>query len=240
MHHNHSKQSKVRVGLQIREQSRDKRTKQGRSIARFDCDGGAPVSCGGCGEERGDAQVGNESRSGGIEGLRKDSNLAGMLLSNSVGSEPLCEMASEWTPMPQPLVVDSGAAETIIPRMWFPSHKTAESEGSKRGVFYTKGDGSNVEKEREATLIMSTADAGQLRKWTFQVRNVKKARGSVSMMVRNGNRVVFHTSGSDIENKMTKEILWLRERDGVYVVDMMVAPPGREQQGTPPFGRRGM
>ena len=240
MHHNHSTQSKVRVGQQIREQSRDKRTKQGRCMASFDCDGGAPVSCGGCGEERGDAQVGNEGRSRDIEGFRKDSNLPEMLLSNSVESEPLCEMSSEWTPMPQPLVVDSGAAETIIPRMWFPSHKTAESEWSKRGVFYTKGDGSYVEKEGEATLIMSTADAGQLRKWTFQVRNVNKARGSVSMMVRNGNRVVFHTSGSDIENKMTKEILWLRERDGVYVVDMMVAPPGREQKGTPPFGRRGM
>ena len=87
---------------------------------------------------------------------------------------------------------------------------------------------------------MSTADVAQLRKWTLQVANVNKARGSVSMMVRNGNRVVFHTSGSFFENKMTKEILWLQERDGVYVVDMMVAPPGREEKGTPPFGRQRM
>ena len=141
-------------------------------MARFDCDGG-------------DAQVGNEGRSGDIEGRRKDPNLAGMLLSSSVESEPLCEMASEWTPMPKPLVVDSGAAETIISRMWFPNHKTAESEGSKRGVFDTTADGSYVEKEEEQTLIMSTADGGQLRKWTFQVANVNKALGSVSMMVRN-------------------------------------------------------
>ena len=162
-------------------------------------------------------------RSEDIEGRRKDPNLAGMLLSSSVESEPLCEMASEWTPMPKPLVVDSGAAETIIPRLWFPSHKTAESEGSKRGVFYTTADGSCVENEGEKTLIMSTVDGGQMRKWTFQVRNVNKARGSVSMIVRNGNRVVFHTSGSYTENKMMKEILWLRERDGVYVVDMMAA-----------------
>ena len=178
-------------------------------------------------------------RSEDTEGRKKDPNLAGMLLSSSVESEPLCEMASEWTAMPQPLVVDSGAAETIIPRLWFPSHKTAESEGSKRVVFYTTPDGSSVENGAK-TLIISTADAGQLRKWTFQVANVNKARGSVSMMVRNGNRVVFHTSGSYIENKMTKEIRWLRERNGVYVVDMMVAPPGREEKGTPPFGRRRM
>ena len=53
-------------------------------------------------------------------------------------------------------------------------------------------------------------------------------------------KVVFDTSGSYIENKMTKDVLWPRERDGVCVVDMTVAPPGREQKGKPPFGRRGM
>ena len=53
---------------------------------------------------------------------------------------------------------------------------------------------------------------------------------SVSKMVKNGNRVVFDTPGSDIENKKTKDILWLRERDRVYVVDMMVATPGRENR----------
>ena len=46
------------------------------------------------------------------------------LVEQSSESEPLCEMSSEWTPMPKPLVVDSGAAETVIPRTWFPNHKT--------------------------------------------------------------------------------------------------------------------
>ena len=148
-------------------------------------------------------------------------------------------MANEWTPMPQPLVFDSGAAETVIPRTWFPNHKTAESEGPRRGVFYTTADGSTVENEGENTLIMSTTDGAQLRKVTFQVANVNKALGSVSKMVKNGNREVFDTSGSKIENKMTKDILWLRERDGVYVVDMMVAPPGREKKSKPLFLRGG-
>ena len=60
-------------------------------------------------------------------------------------------------------------------------------------------------KERK-TLIMSTEDGTQLRKVTFpsgkrQQANVKKALGSVSKTVRNGNRVVFDTSGSYIETK---------------------------------------
>ena len=86
----------------------------------FDCGGDASAPRGGREEEKG--------------GYKKDPNLVGILLSSSVESEPLCEMASEWTPMPQPLVVDGGAAVTVIPRTWFPSHKTVESEGSKHGV----------------------------------------------------------------------------------------------------------
>ena len=86
---------------------------------------------------------------------------------------------------------------------------------------YTTADGSTVANEGEKTLIMSTADGAHLRKVTFQGANVNKAYGSVSKMVRNGNRVVFDTSGSYIENKMTR--------------DMMVAPPGREQKSKPFF-----
>ena len=119
----------------------------------------------------------------------------------------MCEIASEWTPKPQPLVVDSGAAETVTPRKWFPNHQKAEAEGSKRGVFYTTADGSTVENGGEKTLLMSTSDGAQLRKVTFQVTNVNKALGPVSKMARSGNRVVFDASRSYIENKMTHDIL---------------------------------
>ena len=103
-----------------------------------------------------------------------------------------------------------------------------KSEGSKRGVFHATTDGSNVENEGEKTFLMSTSDGAQLRKVTFQVVNVNKAPGSVSKMVRNGNRVEFDTSGPYIENKMTRDVLWLRARDGVFVVDMMVRKRTRE------------
>ena len=61
---------------------------------RFDCDGNASTSCGGCEEEKEDTQVGSESRSDDTEGCNKDPHLVGILLSSSVDSEPLCEMAS--------------------------------------------------------------------------------------------------------------------------------------------------
>ena len=58
-------------------------------------------------------------RSGDDEGCKKDPNFVGILLGSSADSEPLCEMANEWTPTPQPLVVDTGAAETVIPNTWW-------------------------------------------------------------------------------------------------------------------------
>ena len=62
---------------------------------------------------------------------------------------------------------------------------------------------------------------------TFQVARVKQALGSVSQMVKNGNKFVFgqDSSGKDtsyIQNKRTNEKIWLRQENGVYVLDLMV------------------
>ena len=106
-------------GVASSEQHRGKMMKQDRSTVRFECDGDVSTSCGGCEEERRETQVGNECESEDTERRKKDPNFVGILLSSSVESEPLCEIASEWTPMSQPLVVDSGVAETVIPSTWF-------------------------------------------------------------------------------------------------------------------------
>ena len=37
--------------------------------------------------------------------------------------------------------------------------------------------------------------------------------------------MVFDGSGSFIENKRSRERLWMREENGVYVLDENVAPP---------------
>ena len=55
-------------------------------------------------------------------------------------------------------------------------------------------------------------------------------QGSVSQMVKNGNKLFFDQDGSGkdtsyIQNKRTNEKIWLRPENGVYVLDLMVAPP---------------
>ena len=69
---------------------------------------------------------------------------------------------------------------------------------------------------------------------TFQVARVKKAMGSVSHMVKNGNKLVFNqeSSGKDmshIRSKRSNEKLWLRQENGVNVLDLRVAPSANEQ-----------
>ena len=89
-------------------QNRDGKTKQDRSIVRFECDSDESTSCGACEGERGQKQARRKHGSE-DEGWKEDPNFVDILLSSSVGSE----MASECLPVPQPLAVDSGAAATV-------------------------------------------------------------------------------------------------------------------------------
>ena len=140
------------------------------------------------------------------------------------------EENQRWQFMPYPLVVDSGAAETVLPSDWFEHHKLWESEGSKSGMVYTAANGGELPNEGEKRLFLATVDGDHLKRMDVQVTNVNKALGSVSRMVKNGHRVVFDQDEwgdncSYIESRTSGEKMWLRERNGVYVLDVMVGPP---------------
>lgn len=158
---------------------------------------------------------------------------SGINLFEKHGDKAIDNVENAWMPMPRPLVIDSGAAETVIPNNWFTNHKVEESAGSRSGVYYTTADGTPVHNEGEKTLTMCTPDGNHMRQMTFQVAAVNKALGSVSKIVNNGNRVVFDVDGSYIENKWSKDKLWLREDNGVYVLDMLVAPNNESGFGRP-------
>ena len=135
------------------------------------------------------------------------------------------EEGEEWKLMPRPLVIDSGAAETVMPTDWFTGHEMKETEESRGGQFYVCAGGKEITNYGERTLTLSTLDWSSIRNMTFQVTDVTKALGSVSKIVANGNKVVFDGSGRFIENKRSRERLWMREDNGVYVLDVYVAPP---------------
>ena len=114
-----------------------------------------------------------------------------------------------------------------MPSDWMKDHAEEESAGSRNGTFYTTAYGSAVYNEGQKTLKLATPDGAHARLMTFQVAKVSKALGRVSKIVSNGNRVVFDGSGSYIENLRSGDKLWPREERGVYVVDIVVAPPDK-------------
>ena len=79
-------------------------------------------------------------------------------------------------------------------------------------------------------------------KVNFQVADVNRALGSVLQIIAKGNRVVFDPSGSYVESQVDHLRLWLREADGVFVLDAWVAPCTKPLDSAPGFpgqeGRR--
>ena len=130
-----------------------------------------------------------------------------------------------WAAMLRPLVIDSGAAEAVMPADWFGAHAAEESDGSRNGAYYTMADGAPAYAECQKTLKMSRPDGGRAGLMAFQLAKVNKAFGSVSNTVANGNKVAFDARGSYIESSWSGGRIWLCEDNGVCVLDMTVAPP---------------
>ena len=57
---------------------------------------------------------------------------------------------------------------------------------------------------------------------TAQVCEVNKPLLSVRRMVAAGNRVIFDSDGSYIEDKTTAEKMWLSEEEGMYMLSLWV------------------
>ena len=54
------------------------------------------------------------------------------------GNTDLCELQQNtWAPLPKPLVVDSGAGETVMPVDWLTNLPLTESDGSRAKEFQT-------------------------------------------------------------------------------------------------------
>ena len=76
--------------------------------------------------------------------------------------------------MQKPLVVDSGAGETVMPVDWLTNHPLT---GSRANDFYTTADGSKGYSEGQRKLDVCPPDGQQRRSMTFQVARVKKSSG---------------------------------------------------------------
>ena len=130
------------------------------------------------------------------------------------------ETTGEWECVE--LAVDSGATETVVGEDMLESVEIKEGRASRRGVEYEVANGTRIPNIGEKRFL-GVSEEEVTRGITAQVCEVNKALLSVSKVVKAGNRVVFDDSeGSYIEDKATKEKMWLREEGGMYMLRLWV------------------
>ena len=119
------------------------------------------------------------------------------------------------------LAVDSGATETVMGEDMLMSVETKPGHASKKGVRYEVANGTIIPNLGEKQF-KGISEEGTTRGITAQICDVNKGLLSVKKMAKAGNRVVFDEDGSYIEDKRSGERMWLKEKDGMYMLKLWV------------------
>ena len=148
------------------------------------------------------------------------------------GDKLVCNMTGQkWEALPCPVVVDSGASASVMPEEWCPHVPTTPTKESEQGEFFRAANGNKIYNQGQKMVTMMTQE-GAHRDMRFTICDVSKALASVSQMCRSGNKVVFNPpwnpEGSYIQHVDTGERLWLREENGLYMLDTRVAPINKQ------------
>ena len=133
------------------------------------------------------------------------------------------KQSEEWEELE--MAVDSGASETVLPEEDLPSIELKEGEAKRKGVQYEVADGTLIPNLGEKSFV-AVSEEGSLRKMRVQVCDVNKALLSVRRVTQAGNRVVFEQDGGWIEDKRTGQRMWMKEKDGQYLLKLWVRRSG--------------
>ena len=131
---------------------------------------------------------------------------------------------TQWTRKKVTVEVDSGAAETVMPRSVFPEISTEEAERSKSGNVF-KGPGGEHIKNYGQQGMSDRIPKGFVRKSTWQVADVRRPLVSASHVSQAGNDLFIGESEAYIMNRKKKEKWGLRIEGNVYVFDLFVKVP---------------
>ena len=122
------------------------------------------------------------------------------------------------------LAIDSGAAASVMPEKLVSAHPVREGDASRNGTNYLAADGGRIPNLGEVELGFITREQHRC-KIKFQVAAVKRPLLAVSTLTKAGNEVHFDSDGGRIVNKATKREIHFRKSNGIFVLDVLMAPP---------------
>lgn len=131
---------------------------------------------------------------------------------------------SEYTDIK--LTIVSGASERVIPKKALGRIPTAQSPGSKMGLYYTAANGGSINNYGQEHVNGSTED-GQEVHITMQVTDVNKASVSVGQICEAGHTVVFRKGVCEIIAPDKRNIGFKREN---WVYNMNIRVKGNNVQ----------
>ena len=178
------------------------------------------------------------------ENLKKDEviRILGMLKkikeNEETAGKPIgvCKEAEKkWVKLS--IAIDSGACDSVIDPRHVPYNDLIPTTGSANGEDFQSATGEPIENLGELRLGFLTREQS-LRGMTFTGAPVSQPLGSVKRLCSAGHLVVFDSEYSCIINKATGETNMLRESEGNYMLDVIVAPPGSSEYNSLSFGRQ--
>ena len=117
--------------------------------------------------------------------------------------------------------VDSGAGVTIMPSEMCTHVPLRETADSRAGTKYRAASGHPVPDMGSRTFDAQTPRS-QNRRLTCKVGPVRKMLLSVNDMFSKGNRVVFDSQGSYVENVTTGDWTPIEQKNGMFIMKSWV------------------
>ena len=117
--------------------------------------------------------------------------------------------------------IDSGAVYTVIPTWALPKKKIIQTKESKAKQLYLAANNSKIGIHGRKSISGYTDDGSPL-KMEAEVADVKRALGSVRRLCESGNKVVFDSKNSYIEQKATGKRTKIEDNGKGYKVTIWV------------------
>jgi hypothetical protein len=117
------------------------------------------------------------------------------------------------------VTIDSGAVDSVGPRTMATDLPIKDTPASRAGLKYRAANGTTIDNLGEKS-IQGITRQGKKVGMTFQVADVTKPLGAVRAMLAAGNKVVFESGNSYIQDKTRTIKTPIEERNGAFVFDI--------------------